>query len=150
MKTYPSISVLSGLCLAAFFSTPVWGEDAASDLNGPGLISEESLGEPFASMSIPPEIDRAGAMNACVKAALGRKWDIVTKQDGVLKINLKQRGWDATVYFVVKDSVVELYSDSYVVNKKTGERKKKKDPEGWLRNLEKDVNVFMDREAYLE
>ena len=33
---------------------------------------------------------------------------------------------------------------------KTLERKKKKDSVGWLRNLEKDVNVFMDREACLD
>jgi hypothetical protein len=150
MKRNRSVLVPAGLVMSVIFATATLGEESTENPKVEAPIKEESLGQPFASVSIPRVIDGAGAMNACVKAALGRKWNIVTKQDSILEINLKQKGWDATAYFVVKDDVVVLYSDSYVVNKKTGERKKKKDPDGWLRNLEKDVKVFMDREAYQE
>ena len=150
MKRNRSVYIPAGLVMAVIFATATSGEESTEKPKAAAPIKEESLGQPFASVKIPPKIDQAGAMKACVKTALGRKWDIVTKQDDVLEINLKRKGWDATAYFVVRDDVVVLYSDSYVVNKKTGERKKKKDPDGWLRNLEKDVKVFMDREAYQE
>lgn len=150
MKHNRSVYIPAGLVLAVIFATTTLGEESTANPKVAAPIKEESLGQPYASVKIPPGLDQAAAMKACVNSALGRKWGIVTKQDDILEINLKQKGWDATAYFVVKDDVVVLYSDSYVVDKKTGEKKKKKDPDGWLRNLEKDVRVFMDREAYQE
>lgn len=150
MKGNRSTSIPAVLVMAVIFATTALGEESAETPDAAAPITEESLGQPFATVKIPPPLDQAEVMKACVKTALGRKWGIMTKQDDVLEVNLKQKGWDATAYFVIRDDVVVLYSDSYVVDKKTGEKKKKKDPQGWLRNLEKDVKVFMDRAAYEE
>lgn len=124
----------------------------AATLSGEGEVgvSEDSLGQPYATIPIPSEIDTSFAKNSCINAALAREWDIVSKKGNIIEINLAHRSWNATVFFVVNDDEIVMYSDSYVVNKKTGERKRKKDPEGWLKNLRKDIEKLFDQKIYLE
>lgn len=136
MKSYCSNSLMRGLALTLFFGFPVFGQEASAS-------TEPVLDNLVGTMPIPAEIDHRTAMNTCVDAAIGREWSIVSKGENQIKINLRHRSWDATVYFVVKDDVIEAYSDSYEVNKKTGERKKKKDPDGWIKYLIKDINLLL-------
>ena len=102
------------------------------------------------TIPIPAGIGHKTALNTCGDAAIGREWHIVSKEDNLIKTNLRQRSWNATVYFLIKDGVIEMYSDSYVVNKKTGEREKKKDPDSWIKNLKKDIESHFDKILYVE
>ena len=150
MKPHQRLCLLGSLFLIAVFPAQSLADTTVGAESASRMPTEASLGVPFGSVDIPDVLDEAAAMNACVKAATGRKWRIMGREGNILWTNLKLRGWDATVYYVVKDGSVRLYSDSYTVDKKTGEHKKKEDPKGWLNNLVKDVTVFMDRAAYGE
>jgi hypothetical protein len=143
MKTYRSNSLIGGLALILVLATNVSGQEAAES-------TEAVLDNLVGTVPIPAGINHKTAMNTCVNAAIRREWDIVGKEEDLIKINLTHRSWNATVYFVVKDDVIEMYSDTYLVNKKTGERKKKKDPELWIKNLKKDIESHFDRMLFVE
>lgn len=103
--------------------------------------------EPYVEIAIPQGLSDEGAHSAIVKAALGRRWNIVEKADAHTTINLQHRGYDSTLTFTIEDSKILVHSDSWTVNKK-GEKKKKKHPKGWIENLRRDIVVFMNRELY--
>lgn len=98
-------------------------------------------------VEIPDGLSRDGAMASIVNAAIGRRWNIVKKTDDQIILNLKHRGYDSTLTLQIKSSRINISSDSWTVDKK-GEKKKKKDPAGWIENLRKDIVVFMNRELY--
>ena len=81
------------------------------------------------------------------KAAVGRRWTITKKTKEKIIIHLVHRGYDSTLTFGYNSKEVKIYSDSWTVSK-SGVKKKKKDPEGWIDNLKKDLPVFMNRELY--
>lgn len=115
------------------------------------LHAEEPLepkGEHIETVEFSDDADQEIIGKAVVKAALGRKWNIDEKEDGILKISLNHRGYESTLYLVYDDHKVDIYSDSWTINKK-GERKKEKHPDGWIKNLAKDIRVFADREIYM-
>lgn len=114
-------------------------------INSHGQPSESS--EPYTEIVIPQGLSAEGAQSAIVKAAIGRRWNIIKKEDEQTVINLKHRGYDSTLTFTIEDSKILVHSDSWAVNKK-GEKKKKKDPTGWIENLRRDIVVFMNRELY--
>jgi len=134
---------MGGLALIFVLATSLFGEETTTP-------SDAVLDNLVATVPVPEGIDRKAAMNACVIAALGREWKVVSKEENIIKINLIHRSWNATVYFVVKDDIIEMYSDSYTINKKTGERKKKKDPTGWIKFLRKDITKRFDGILFLE
>lgn len=109
---------------------------------------KEPKGSYYSSIAVPSEATPEMVKRSIIKAAIGRRWNIVEKEGDHVVIHLEHRGYDSTLTFVPKDGEIEIYSDSYVVNKR-GERKKQKHPRGWIGNLEKDIQVFMDREIYL-
>jgi len=98
-------------------------------------------------VEIPDGLSAEGAMSSIVSAAIGRRWNIVKKKDDQVIINLNHRGYDSTLTLKIEDSKINITSDSWTVNKR-GEKKKKKDPVGWIENLRKDIVVFMNRELY--
>lgn len=103
--------------------------------------------EAHTKIQIPHGLSQAGVHDAVVKAAIGRRWNIIEKEDNNTVIHLQHRGYDSTLTFTVRNSELLIFSDSWTVNKK-GEKKKRKDPAGWIENLRKDIIVFMNRELY--
>lgn len=108
----------------------------------------EPQGQLVETVTLSDEATEEIVAKAVVQAALGRKWNIEGKDEGILKISLKQRGYDSTLFLVYNAKKVDIYSDSWAVNKK-GERKKEKHPDGWIANIAKDIRVFVDREIYM-
>lgn len=110
---------------------------------------DDPKGHHFATIAVHAEkATEEVVQSAIVKAALGRGWQIISNEDGVVKVHLMRRGYDANLTFVYTKKEIKIYSDSYTV-KKTGERKSQKDPVGWIENLQKDIPVFIDRQLYL-
>ncbi len=111
------------------------------------VFAQAASDEPYTEISIPQGLSNEGVQSAIVKAAIGRTWNVIKQEDDRTVINLKHRGYDSTLTFTVKGSKILVHSDSWATNKK-GEKKKKKDPAGWIENLRKDIIVFMNRERY--
>jgi hypothetical protein len=86
-----------------------------------------------------------GTQKAILKAAVGRRWKIKEKTVGKVVIQLVHRGYDSKLTFLYSKNEVKVFSDSWTI-KKSGA--KKKDPEGWIENLKKDLPVFMNRALY--
>ena len=79
--------------------------------------------------------------NAIWKSATKRSWTVDATDSGDIEAKLKHRGSESTLTFKVADETVKIYSVSYKINKKTGERITRSEPEGWIRNLHKDILV---------
>jgi hypothetical protein len=126
MKSNRTRLICGSPAIAAVLAVTAVGADSSANANDTEPFSEEALGQPVAAMDIPSEIDQSVTMNFCVKAASGRGWNIVSKKDNILTINLTQRGWEANVFFVIKEDVVVMYSDSYAVNKRPWSGKRRR------------------------
>lgn len=113
---------------------------------GLGLAHAEK-GELYTTIDVPTGLSKEGTQAAVIKAALGRRWTIVSKTDDQIVLNLKHRGYDSTLTFDIEESQVKLYSNSWATDKK-GNKKKKKEPTGWIENIKKDIGVFMNAELY--
>jgi len=98
------------------------------------------------TIPIEVELEPKDVRATLLRAATARRWTIVERQDGRIVINLAHRGYDATLTLVYDDDSIDIYSDSWRVNKK-GERKKREDPEGWIINLAKDIPIYLQRAA---
>lgn len=101
------------------------------------------------TVNVPDGMNTNQVQQAIIKAAIGRRWNIEEKEDGLVVLRLVHRGYDATLNITYDDNEVQVYSDSWAT-KRNGDRKKRKDPEGWIENLKKDIGVFLAREAFLE
>ena len=99
------------------------------------------------TIAAPDGLSMEGIQKAILKAAVGRKWEVKEKIEGKVVIQLVHRGYDSTLTFHYTKNEVKVYSDSWTI-KKSGAKKKKKDPDGWIENLKKDLPVFMNRELY--
>ncbi|MDQ8186372.1 hypothetical protein [Pelagicoccus sp. SDUM812002] len=134
MNSKTLFTLASLLVLLSFGATAVHSEPDESS-------------EPYTEIVIPQGLSEEGVQSAIIKAAIGRRWNIIKKEADHTVINLTHRGYDSTLTFTIKDSNIHVHSDSWAVDKK-GEKKKKKDPTGWIENLRKDIIVFMNRELY--
>lgn len=127
------------MLLSAFFHGGILAADNSED-NPKGNFHSQVV--------VPGELDKETVQRVILKAAIARRWNIVRKSDEIVAINLVNRGYDANLYFVYDEKKIDIYSDSFVVNKR-GERKKRKEPKGWIANIKKDIGVFLNQEAHL-
>lgn len=88
-------------------------------------------------------VSNEAVKEAIVRAATNRKWAVETLKDGTVQTKLVHRANDSTLTFKVKDGKIEIYSVSYKIDKKTQVRKEREEPEGWIRNLHKDILALL-------
>lgn len=79
------------------------------------------------------------ASDAVYRSAIGRKWKTDKLDNGDIQTKLTHRGYESTLIFKFKEPYIEVWSLSYKVDKKNLARKERKEPEGWIRNLHKDI-----------
>lgn len=99
------------------------------------LSSEPVLVQAFSTAG---KSDQA-VKDAITRAASIRQWDVTQLDDGRIQASLVHRTTDSTLWFTVENGQVKIHSVSYEVDKNTLERKKRAEPEGWIRNLHKDI-----------
>ena len=90
------------------------------------------------------------ANDAIIRAARGRKWACKELENGDIEAKLVHRSFDSTLTFKLREGTIEVWSVSYKTsyrksNKKYIERKKREEPESWIRNLHKDILVYLVR-----
>ena len=76
---------------------------------------------------------------AIIRAATVREWDVEELADGRIQAKLAHRTNDSTLWFTTGGGQVKIHSLSYEIDKKTQARKERAEPEGWIRNLHKDI-----------
>ena len=108
------------------------------DVSYAGKLSDEPV--MVQSFSIPGE-STATIRSAVITAARHRGWDVTEQEDGRIRAYLKHRTSESTLFFDVAGTTVDIYSVSYEIDKKTQARKGREEPEGWIRNLHKDLLV---------
>jgi hypothetical protein len=74
---------------------------------------------------------------AIIRAAQNRGWEVSEEGDEIVA-ELTHRGMESKLIFRYSAASVEIHSVSYKL-KKSGERSKRAEPEGWIRNLHKDI-----------
>ncbi|HSH09927.1 MAG TPA: hypothetical protein VK995_06035 [Oceanipulchritudo sp.] len=90
-----------------------------------------------------PGVSTEAVQDAIVRAASNRKWTVETLDDGTVQTKLVHRANESTLTFKVKNEKIEIYSVSYKIDKKTQARKGREEPEGWIRNLHKDILALL-------
>jgi hypothetical protein len=76
----------------------------------------------------------------------GRKWTVVARSPEQVVATLVHRDFDAKVVLKVEGAAVKILSESTYKSPETG-KSEPAIPKGWLKNLEKDLKVFLARRA---
>jgi len=118
-------------CLLTIFARA----DAATD---------GSLGTLFATVTVPPNVSAQSVQSEIITTLSGRKWAVRSKTDDRVVGYLKHRSHEAKVTLVYSTTAVEIHCVGWKINKKTGERKKPEQPEGWLENIQADLVVNLN------
>ncbi|WP_269524777.1 hypothetical protein [Coraliomargarita parva] len=105
---------------------------------------EKDPNVPYSVIAVVPGLSPKQVEDSILRAASGRKWTVQDVKPGEVTIRLMHRGYDATLVFKYDGEKVEVFSDSWRINRE-GEKTRRKDPVGWIENLEKDIPVFMVR-----
>lgn len=100
-----------------------------------------------ATVDVPEGLSLEDISEVIVKKAIARQWLIKDKSDDTVIINLVHRGWDSTLTLVYDQKQVKIYSDSWVLDKK-GNKKKRKEPAGWIKNIKNDVAVGLSEKRF--
>ena len=111
------------------------------------LSAEDVKGDLVATMPVPEGLSAKSRLTSITSAAAARGWTVLKANEEKVIINLIHRGWDSTLTIEHNDTQFLIYSDSWTTDK-AGEKKKRKEPTGWINNIKRDISVAMTRELY--
>jgi hypothetical protein len=131
--TMRSFFVMTAFAVAFFVHAKAVGAD------------EADLGQPAGSVAVPEGLSAQQVQNAIIASLAGRQWTIQSKTDERVVGYLKHRSNEATLTMVYDTTKIELYCVGWAINKKTGERKKPEQPEGWLKFIRGDLAKNLGR-----
>lgn len=120
----PCLAVLALVGCQTPSTTPV---DLSADPDEPALVSH-----------FPREVSVQEAQDAVVRSLRNREWNITSTSDDGAEARLFHRRYDSRIRVEVSPNEMKIYSDSWLVDR-NGERVRREHPEGWLRNIERDV-----------
>ncbi len=126
------ITLRSFLVLAAF-ATAFFAQSKAV------AADEADLGQPAGSVAVPEGLSAKEVQGAIIASLIGRQWTVQSKTDERVIGYLKHRSNEATLTLVYDATKIELYCVGWAINKKTGERQKPEQPEGWLKFIRGDI-----------
>jgi len=114
------------------------------------LAADEDLGQAAGTVSVPSGLSASDVKDVIVGTLIGREWGVKSKADDRIVGYLKHRSNEATVTLIYDSSTITLYCVGWEINKKTGERKKPEQPDGWLKNLRNDLNKNLTKAISLK
>ena len=143
----PLLAVLAALFLSLGTSVSLAALDRTRT-SAPETAPTSTEPTPVATIALPSKLTAETTNKIILRAAIGRKWTVLKTTPNSVVIHLVHRGYDATLTFKHDAKRITIDSDSWLVSK-SGVKKKRKDPEGWIENLEKDIKHLIMREMYL-
>ena len=105
--------------------------------------STDNLGTPVGSITVPANLTLQEVQAALIKAADGRRWTLVSRDDESVLIRLDQGDWSARVAMIYSTKEVRLFSNST-------KKGKPKLPENWLKYLKEDATRIMTSTSVLK
>lgn len=103
----------------------------------------QNLGTPVGSIPVPGNLTTKEVQEALIKAADGRKWTLVSRDDESVVVRLDQGHWSARVAMLYTAREVQLFSNST-------RKGKPKIPENWLKFLKEDATRIMTSTSVLK
>lgn len=106
----------------------------------PGLRADVAPGDLVNTIVAPSGVSRKAVHAAIVRAAADREWNLVSDKGDRVVLRLFHRGYEANLTLEYDAERIEIFSDSYRVSR-SGERREKAVPKGWIENLAKSIRV---------
>jgi hypothetical protein len=111
------------------------GADAVEKYNASPLI-----------VPVPPSLSDADVEAVMVSTLEGRQWTVAERSPQQVVGTLVHRGFDAKVILKVEGKLVKILNDSRYKSPQTGQLEPAI-PKGWLKNIEKDLQVSLAKKA---
>lgn len=102
------------------------------------IASAAAPNEPALIVEFPNPFPVSEVHRAVVDSLTDRRWQLGQITDTSVRASLVHRGFESNIHVEVKSSGIEIYSDSWRIDRQ-GERLNPEHPDGWLRNIERDV-----------
>jgi len=83
--------------------------------------------------------------DAILQAARSRGWEVTDPGEDGIVTELTHRDFESTLTFEYGSGWVKIYSLSYKIDEDTLQRIERDEPEGWIRNLHKDILEILGR-----
>ena len=127
------LRTFSGFAIAVFLAFGVTANAA----------QPQNFGTPVGSLPVPGNLTAKEVQAALIKAADGRKWTLVSRDDESVIVRLDQGHWSARVAMLYNTREVQLFSNST-------RKGKPKIPENWLKFLKEDATRILTSTAVLK
>jgi hypothetical protein len=115
-----------------------------------GVAADGELGLSAGTVSVPSGLTLSDVKDVIVGTLIGREWGVQSKTDDRVVGYLKHRSNEATITLIYDTNAINLYCVGWAINKKSGERRKPEQPEGWLKNLRTDLAKNLSKAASLK
>jgi hypothetical protein len=103
----------------------------------------EALGTPAGSIAAPANLTGEEVQQALIKAADGRGWTLVARDNEKVVVRLEKSDWSARITFLYNSKEVQFFSNSL-------RKGKPKLPEGWIKYLRDDATRIMAAASVLK
>jgi hypothetical protein len=101
------------------------------------------LGMAAGSIAVPGNLTPAEVQQALMKAADGRGWILVARDDEKVVVRLDKSDWSARITMLFNTREVQFFSNST-------RKGKPKLPEGWIKYLKEDATRIMSSTSVLK
>jgi hypothetical protein len=105
--------------------------------------STDALGTPAGSIAVPANLTGEEIQQALIKAADGRGWTLVARDDEMVVVRLEKSDWSSRVTLLYNTREVQYFSNSL-------RKGKPKLPVGWIKNLKDDATRIMTATSVLK
>jgi hypothetical protein len=96
---------------------------------------EAPTGVKVETIAVPDNLSDAVIRDAIVRAALYRQWRLMSQKEGEVVLRLIHRKCEANLTLRIVGSEIEIYSDSYEIDKRLMRIKPVQVSPGWIKNL---------------
>jgi len=112
----------------------------AVEVPAPARVKAEApAGVRVETIAVPNGQPDAAVREAIVKTAMRRQWIVMSQKPGEVVLKLIHRGCEANLTFRIEGSEIQLFSDSYALNKRGERVSSMKVNDGWIKNLRKGI-----------
>lgn len=103
----------------------------------------QALGTPAGSIAVPANLSAPEVQQALLKAADGRGWILVSRDDERVVVRLDKNDWAARITMLYNTREVQYFSNST-------RKGKPKLPEGWIKYLKDDATRILSAASVLK
>ena len=105
--------------------------------------NSEAYGTPAGSIGVPLNLTAPEVQQALIKAADGRGWTLVSRDDEKIVVRLEKSDWSSRITLLYSSKEVQFFSNST-------RKGKPKLPEGWIKYLKEDASRIMGSTSVLK